>query len=218
MSLIYFRNSDETRDTQVSDGHPLPVTDLTPRPNFAGSIYTADHLWRMADLGRLYVASDADQDDMVTTQTSFANTTPSFLLRVPTGVVAIPLFLNLSQSGTVAGGSIGVVIEMDDVDRYASGGTEETIFNPRKLPSVPRSKVYSGATASAGYGVRIWGATLAPDVSPAEGAVQGPFWKPEMPYFIEGPASFLIYTYAAVTAPTWLWSLGFAEFDVDTGI
>lgn len=214
MSTIDFRNADETRHTEVNDGHPFPTIDLTPQPRFGGSPYAGDLIWRFAQQGRLFVASDADQNDMVTGQTSFANTTPTFLLRVPANIVAVPLFLNLSQSGTVAGDFITIAIEMDDVDRYASSGTEETVFNPRKSATVvPRSKVYSSPTASAGYGVRIWGGTIGQDVSPAEGAVQGPFWRPEMPYFLEGPASLLVYTYAGTTGPTWLWSLGWAEFD-----
>lgn len=212
MSLIYFRNQGETSLEQVSDDHPLPVS-VAAGPSFNGTPYSSDIIWQMAAEGRLFVASDADQNDMVTAQTSFANTTPTFLLRIPTGTVAVPMFLNLSQSGTVAGGDISVVIEMDDVDRYSSGGTAETVFTPRKTDvRTPACSVYSSATTSAGYGVRIWGGTIGPDVSPAEGAVQGPFWRPEMPYFIEGPASLLVYTYAAVTAPTWLWSLGWAEF------
>ena len=215
MSLIYFRNQGETSHQEVSDDHPLPVTSVSSFQAFDGSVYSSDIIWKLAADGRLFVASDADQNDMVTGQTSFANTTPTFLLRVPAGTIAVPIFLNLSQSGTVAGDFISVVIEADDVDRWASGGTAETVFTPRKAPNIiaQRCSLLSGATASSGYGVRIWGATIAQDVSPAEGAVQGPFWKPEMPYFLEGPASLLIYTYAGSTGPTWLWSIGWAEFD-----
>lgn len=198
--------------------HPLPTVDVTERPHFGGVHYSADQLWRMGDGGRLYIASDADQNDVVTAgQTSFAATTPTFLLRVPAGTVAVPMFLNLSQTGTVAGGAIDVIIEIDDVDRYSTGGTAETIFNPRKRWNLaPQCSLYSNATAKAGYGVRLWAATIGQDVSPAEGAIQGPFWRPEMPYFLEGPASLLVFTYAATTAPTWFWSVGWAEFDAET--
>lgn len=219
MSTIYFRNQGETSHEEVSDLHALPTVDKTERPSFANVPYAADYIWRLADLGRIYVASDADQNDTVTGQTSFAATTPSFMLRVPVNAVAIPMFLNLSQTGTVAGAAIDVIIELDDIDRYSSGGTAETTFSPRKTnPVTPRCSVYSTPTAAAGYGVRIWGTTIGQDVSPAEGAVQGPFWKPEMPYFLEGPASLLIYTYAGTTAPTWFWSFGWAEFDPKTGL
>lgn len=181
-------------------------------PTFRGAPVAADFLWQLGAEGKLFIASDADQNDLVTGQTSFADTTPTFLIDVPAGKVVVPLFLNLSQTGSVAGGDINVIIEIDSKKRYASSGTSEKVFNSR-LTGKPGSVVYSGATAGAGYGVRIYGVTLAPDVSPAEGPVQGPLWRPEIPYFLQGPASFLVYTYAASTGPTWLWNLGFAEFD-----
>lgn len=174
---------------------------------------TADFLWRMAYEGRIFMAADADENDMVTGQTSYAATTPTFLLHVPAGITAIPLYFNLSQSGTVGGGAVDVVIEINtDKSDYASGGTSEKVYNPRKAPKVTnKSSLYSGATAGAGYGIRLWAATIGQDVSPAEGAVQGPFWKPEFPILLEGPASLNVFTYAATTGPTWLWAVGWIE-------
>ena len=173
-------------------------------------VNVTDLLWAMGNEGRLFISSDADQNDAVTGQTSFANTTPTFLHDVPQGVVAIPVFLNLSQSGTVAGGAIDVLIEYDNKKRYASGGTSEKILGLRGS-AVCKSALYTGATATASYGINIFRATIGQDVSPAEGAVQGPFWRPEAPYFMEGPASLCIYTYAGTSGPTWLWSYGFIE-------
>ena len=184
-----------------------------PGTSLRGVEFTADYLWRLAQEGRLYVASDADQDDRVTGQTSFANTTPTFMLQVPAGITALPLFLNLSQTGTVAGGAIDAIIEIDSIERYASSGTSEKVFNTRKSRNMAnKSLLYSGATAVAGYGLRLFAATMGQDVSPAEGAVPGPFWKPEIPYFLEGPAAWLVYTYAATTGPTWYWTAGWAEW------
>ena len=173
----------------------------------------ADLLWKLSNSGRVFIASDAAQGDMVTGQTSFAATTPTFLLQVPKGKVVVPLFVNLAQSGTVAGGAVDVLIEIDNIERYSTGGTLEKSFNPRRTNNTSKSKLYSGATAFAGYGIRVWGATVGQDVSSAEGAVQGPYWKPEIPYFVEGPGALLVYTYAGVTGPTFLWSVGYAEFD-----
>lgn len=171
----------------------------------------ADYLWGLALTDHIFIASDADQDDLVTGQTSFANTTPTFLLDVPPGKVALPLFLNLSQTGTVAGAAIDVIIEIDRVRRFSTGGTSEKAYSTMNGRE-SGSKLYTGATASAGYGLRLWGATLGQDVSPAEGAIQGPFWKPEVPYPLVGPASLLIYTYAGTTGPTWFWTVGYAEW------
>ena len=174
----------------------------------------ADLMWRLAADGRLFFASDADENDLVTGQTSFAATTPTFILRVPTGTVCVPMAIDLSQTGTVAGGDIGIIAFIDpDTDRWASGGTSETVTAPSKEPlRTPACTLYTGATAAAfSNGGRIWGATVAADVSPAEGAVQGPFWRPAMPYRLVGPASLLVYTYAATTGPTWFWSFHWAE-------
>lgn len=139
--------------------------------------------------GRLFIASDADENDRVTGQTSFAATTPTFLLHVPDGTTAIPLFVNLTQAGTVAGGDIGIAISIDNAGRYSAGGTAELAYNPRTSSGrVAASTLYSGPTATAGYGIRVFSAVTAADVSPAEGAVQGPYWSAEIPYLIEGRA------------------------------
>ncbi len=218
MSELRVRRRPEDRFEPVSDFNPIPVAlveQSTGAPTFRGVPYSADYLWRLATEQKLYLATDADQNDMVTGQTSFAATTPTFLLDVPQGKTALPLFLNLSQSGTVAGADITVIIELAKVKRYASGGTAESIVNPSTLPTAADSgcSFYSGATASGAYGATVFRAGLAPDVSPAEGAVQGPFWKPELPYLLHGPATLLVFTYAGTTGPTWLWNFGFACWD-----
>lgn len=174
----------------------------------------ADICTMLAIEGRLFYSSDADQNDLVTGQTSFANTTPSFLLDVPAGTIAIPLLVSLGQTGTVAGGDIQIIIEIDNVKRYASGGTAEKIFNPNTIPGRPpvQSVLYSGATASAGYGMRIMGKTVAPDVSPAEGVDTEYLWTPSGgPEILVGPASFLVYTYAGTTGPSWFWTVKWLE-------
>lgn len=177
---------------------------------FGGAQVTADYLLRAAYEQRIYLASDADQNDVVTGQTSFANTTPTFQLDVPGGRVAMPLYLDLSQTGSVAGGAIDVIIEVDSVLRYASGGTKEKAVNSagRESSCVLRS----GATAVAGYGMNLLRATIGQDVSPAEGAVQGPWWRPAVPIPLRGPASWNIFTYAGTTGPTWFWSAGWIEW------
>lgn len=167
--------------------------------------------------GRFFIAADADENDRVTGQTSFANTTPTFLLDVPEGTTAIPLFVNLTQAGTVAGGAISVRIAIDDRKRYASAGTSETVYNPSKrFKRQNKCTLYSGATANApaidSYGIRVFSAVFGADVDTAEGAVQGPYWSAESPYLLEGPATFLVYTDAAATGPTWEWSVGWCEF------
>lgn len=172
----------------------------------------------MAARGQVFYGSDGDQNDLVTTQTSFAATTPSFMLDIPAGTTAIPLMMSLCQSGTVAGGAVDIIMEFDNIDRYNTGGTSETVVNARtSLTGGNLCTLYSGATANAGYGIRVMGLTLGQDVSPAEGAVQEIIWTPPAGLdFLDGPAAWLVFTYAAVTAPTWFWTFKWAEVPTAT--
>ena len=169
----------------------------------------------LASQGRIYTASDADQNDLVTGQTSFAATTPTFMIDVPSGTTIVPLLVSLGQTGTVAGGAVSVIIELDNADRYNTGGTAETVFNNKTAGGVftNNSTLYSGATAESGYGVRVFGVTVGADVEPAEGISNEVLWTPtSTPEFLVGPAAFLVYTYAATTGPTWFWTIKWAEF------
>lgn len=195
---------------EVSAQNPFPVTAYFPGLAFGGSPVMADYLWAAAADRRIFIAGDGDQNDTVTGQTSFANTTPTFMLHVPAGTTAIPLFVNLGQTGTVAGGDIELAIEVDYVNRYSSGGTSEKVLSTRR-GGTNRSLLYSNPTALAGFGQTIVRLDIGPDVSTAEGAIPGPFWKPEVPYILEGPAAFLIYTSAGTTGPTWFWNIGWME-------
>ena len=219
MSLLFWRGDSETRDVAVSESHPLPTQTIE---NLSSSPTIRELLTRNIDVaawlageGRVYYAADADQNDLVTAQTSFADTTPTFLLRVPAGTVCIPLLVSLGQTGTVAGDTISAIIEIDNIDRYSTGGTSETVFNSRTY-GTPTNKctLLSGATALTGYGVRIMGVNLAQDVAPAEGISNEIIWSPSGPDFLVGPAAFLVYTYAGTTAPTWFWSFKWAEFPI----
>lgn len=168
----------------------------------------------LSSQGRVFYASDADQNDVVIGQTSFANTTPTFLLSVPANTTAIPMMMSLSQTGTVAGADIDVLMEFDDVDRWASGGTTETKLASRTDNPLGGGlcTLRTGATASSGYGLRVAGWHVAADVSPAEGVINEIFWTPTGALdFLVGPASWAIYTYAGTTGPTWLWTFKWAE-------
>lgn len=164
--------------------------------------------------GRIFYASDADQNDLVTGQTSFAATTPTFQLDVPDGTTAIPLLLSLHQTGSVAGATIDVIMEIDNAVRYSTGGTAETKLAARTdAPITSLCTLRSGATAAAGYGVRIFGITVGQDVSSAEGAVNEIIWTPpgDQLDYIVGPGAWNIYTYAGATGPTWFWTVKWME-------
>ena len=180
-----------------------------------GSLYVSSWLDGLADEGRIYDAADADENDTVTGQTSFVATTPTFLLRVPDKTTAIPLCLKLVQAGSVAGDFIQIHVSTDNADRYSSGGTSEAVLSSRTdNPHTNACTFYTGATASAGYGITIDHETLAEDIDPASADAAPAFsylWLPRVPRRLVGPAAFLVYTYATSTAPTWRWAFSWAE-------
>lgn len=220
MTEIRTRQADASSLDPVSPSNPFPVQLVTP-PYERETGLIREFARRSGDLGlylavdgRVFLASDADQNDTVTGQTSFADTTPTFTLRVPAGTVCFPLMVSLGQTGTVAGDAISVIIEMDNEDRYASGGTSEGVINTRTgSANTNKCTLYSGATLSAGAGKRLYGVTVGQDVSPAEGISNEILWTPtSTPEPLVGPASLNVYTYAGTTGPTWFWSFKWAEF------
>lgn len=163
--------------------------------------------------GKTFTASPSTTSATVTGQTSYVNTTPTFLLDVPAGITAIPLYMGLAQTGTVAGGDINILMGKDKIDRYNTGGTEASYMNDRSVSTrTPSCKLYTNPTAVAGNALRMMGQQIAADVSPAEGVINESVWTPAAKLdFLDGPAAWLVYTFAGTTGPTWFWQFGWAE-------
>jgi hypothetical protein len=192
---------------------------IAPAATPDGSMYVAPYELSLVQEGRVYIAGDADANDRVTGQTSFADTTPTFLLTVPSGTTCMPLNMFLMQAGTVAGAAIDVNIAISSTSiAYASSGTAEASYCART--DAPNGNalctLYSGATATTALltkPVRSW--SLAQDVAPAEGAVPEIVWQPSRqghPILLVGPAALGVFTSAGTTGPTWYWSFSWAEF------
>lgn len=180
-----------------------------------GAAYIADYLTMLSMEGRIFSASmsAANTTQIATGQTSFADTIDTLHLSVPSGVTALPLFVNLAQAGTVAGGAISVVVEIDNADPYASGGTALTALSLRTdgvYAALCTPRINPTLTTGA-YGVVVQSYFVGPDVSTAEGAINGIYWTPKAPIFLVGPASLKVYTWAGTTAPTWFPALSWAE-------
>jgi hypothetical protein len=220
MSTIYYKKDGDPHLEPVSEGNPFPVQQFyEPTQSFGARKFPLNADWGTALIfgGYAFLAGDADQNDVVTGQTSFASTTPTFMLRNPAGSdkVIFPPYFNLTQSGSVAGGDITIVTEVD-YDAYSTGGTSERVKNQRYgMAGKPTNKglLYSGATATAGYGI-VTGtpATLAPDVSPAEGVINIYEWSNPGGVLLDPGTCLKSFTYAASTGPTWLW--GFPWFEI----
>ena len=172
--------------------------------------------------GRLFQFSDADFNDLVTGQTSFDETTPTFTIEVPSNTTAVVFEGTLSQTGTVAGDTVNVIVGVDNIAGRASGGTTETPFCLRTdspLGTVAAAGtgankviVYSNPTKAAGFGARLMGPQpLGQDVSPAEG-ISNEILLPNGPIFLVGPACYAVYAYAGTTGPTLGWSFRVGEF------
>lgn len=183
-----------------------------------GILYTAPRVHALAQEGRVYIATDGDANDTVTGQTSFADTTPTFLLAVPAGTTCELLSMVLQQTGTVAGGVIDVNMAIDSGSiAYASGGTAEASFCARTdAPNgAALCTLYSTATATtARLTKQLDSFHLGMDVSPAEAAITDSVWTPEKygrPLILVGPAALGVFTSAGTTGPTWYWSFSWAE-------
>ena len=180
----------------------------------------------LSSKGYMYRFSGAALNTTATGATSFATTTPTFLLHVKAGVqwAVIPAEIRLFQAGTVAGGAVTVLIEVDNANRYTSGGTALLAQNCKtdgptlasRLAAAGDIAAYdtnsSAITATDAVGIRLAGYLLGQDVSPAEGAVNEVVWTPQAGIDILAPtatlgASLLVNTSAGTTGPTWFYSL-----------
>ena len=175
--------------------------------------------------GRVYVAANATVNTAVALAgTSYVQTTPAFLLDVPAGTTAVPLHIRLRQGGTVAGGVITVLLTCDVVNRYSSGGTVITPRNMKIGPSAAAQRVavcsfYTGPTAAnLNTAIELAGTILTHDVATTPNSYQNVFeWSPlnggEPAPELVGPASLLVHSFAATTAPSWFFSFKWIELD-----
>ena len=183
---------------------------LLGEPRLGGIQITVDFNWLLALGGYGFIAGDGDQNDMVTAQTSFANTTPTFLYHNPLNseVMLVSPQMFLAQAGTVAGGDITINGELVRTSAYASGGTSELVRGMNTLYYAGNNKClfYSGATATAGYGITIGEPfTLAADVSPAEGVINVPSWSPPPGTVLAPGSSLQLFVSSGTTGATLQW-------------
>ena len=180
------------------------ITNLLRHANNPLSVLAAE--------GRVFDFNTSAINTTVTGTTTLANTTPTWLLDLPSGVTAIPVLAALQQAGTVAGAAVQVIMEKDNADRYTSGGTAMTIYNDmgNSVPSsggvspAMYSRVGSAITATDAYGIQMWAPLVGQDVSPAEGVTNELVWTPPGALdIIKGPGAWLINTNAGTTGPTW---------------
>jgi hypothetical protein len=191
----------------ISTSAPSTPTDILKQQDFVS--------W-LALTKQVYTAGpSAAITGTVTGQTSFVATTPTFLLTIPAGITCIPLLMGLCQTGTVAGDNINILMGKDYQNRYSSGGT--TLLAARDRDGLKNAScvLSSNPTATADTGdvpARMMAVQIAADISPAEGLINEVVWTPAGALdFLDGPAAWLIYTFAATTGPTWFYEFKWAE-------
>ena len=178
----------------------------------------------LTSLGYVFNLSEVALATAVTGPTTFATTTPSFIVNnaAASGMTVIPLYFSFQQSGTVAGGAVTITMEVDNAARYSSGGTAVTAQNAWVNGGINNSALPSGVTAFSGSGgaitatnaagVRIWSPLVGQDVSSAEGVTNELVWTPPTgaPELLTATsvlgASWLVHAVAAVTGVTFLWA------------
>lgn len=167
--------------------------------------------WLAAE-GMVFDGSDADQNDPVSGQTSFAATTPTLLIDVPNGTAVIPLEFSLYPITATETDILQVLVEKDNIDRYNTGGTAETIYND--MGKTGSAALYSGATANAGYGTMLFATEQILDTSElsTEFAKREILWTHGRTLdIIRGPGAFLVYAWTTTNANAHLWHIKWAE-------
>jgi len=157
-----------------------------------------------------YTISHQTPTTLVTGQTSWVATTPTFMIYKTATQISNRLILSnftLEQDGTVAGAKIGIIGAIDTTNRYASGGTAVVpqLTSAQQVASAvtPEFTFRTNPTATAagsfntipryfnlGSWLPVTGTTL-------------PTCDCQDEFVIQGPGSILIYTFATGTGPSW---------------
>ncbi|MGH8360890.1 MAG: hypothetical protein ACRESF_25670 [Pseudomonas sp.] len=184
-----------------------------------GAFFGADYLHSLAREGRIFYASPGAALNTVITgvATSFSATTPDFTLEVPAGTTCMPLRVQLTQAGTVAGGAISVIIGIQGaVERSSAGTVFPNILSSRTdgLGVTRACTPYTAPTvATDTIGVRVYAGLVNANVATGV-ATDNVDYQPILtgePLYLVGPAALKIYTWATATAPSWLHEMAWAE-------
>ena len=151
--------------------------------------------------GRRFSVAHQTPGSTIAGQTSFAATTPTFLIYQSAAAHRVVLSnFALCQDGTPAGGTIHIAVAIDSASRYSAGGTAIT----------PQATAMPSAL-SAGFSFRTNPTATSPSAARILYEWTQPVWggsvfNPDLHdgILIGFTGSILIYTWAATTAPTWV--------------
>lgn len=161
-------------------------------------------------LGAMFSTTHQTPGTNPTGQTAFAATTPTFLIYQAAAVNRVILEqIELTQTGTVAGGAIDIYIAIDTASRYSAAGTPVVPqnMNAESTEAATFTFTHSATASAAGGGTRyIYSRTIAASVGAEPHIIdlQGAG-------IIGATGSILVYTVAAVTGPTWKFNFRVAQ-------
>ena len=207
----------QSTPNNVVDGLSSNLASVYARANRRGELVVPEHVFQMVSEGRAFCAANPTVGTAVAAGgLSFSATAPAFSVDVPAGTVLIPLAISLAQAGTVAGGPITVAMVIDQAIRYSSSGAAITSKPMRSdAPVAQNCTWYSNATVAAAVTpITFWSALINQSVTTTANSTQSVYltrYNSALPVLV-GPASLIIYTYAATTQPSWLFNFTWAEY------
>jgi len=165
--------------------------------------------WPASRMGRRFFVTHQTIGTVVTGQTAFSATTPTFLLSNTSTKRLIIRSIQLAQAGTVAGGLITVAVQINTTDDFSAGGTAVTPQNTNEA---------SATTPAAGVTFRFnptaTGAAGRVLVQRSVGAVLGTVTVIDLGDAVilgATSSSMSVFTFAAVTAPSWYFIVEYEE-------
>jgi hypothetical protein len=167
--------------------------------------------------GKVFGISNPTVGTEIVGQTSFANTLATFSLRNLGSKAMVPLYALLGQAGPVAGGVIVVSVQTLDTDQFTSG-TQVTVRN-RNQRNSDGSSVLAFHTATlptftTGNANQVFAREVFQTVSAANADnTINAFGYPGI-CVVRPTGAIHIYTDAAITGPSWSFSITWAELEV----
>lgn len=157
-------------------------------------------------MGRRFYYTHQTPGTVITGQTSYVATTPTFMLSNTSGAnVIIIRSLTLSQTGTVAGGLINVLTTLSTTNDFSSGGTAVVGQNPNEgsATTVAAGITFRTNPTATGTITRLLASLSVPA---SLGTITTIDYKDAV-MLGNTSSSWSCYTHAATTGPSWFFVL-----------
>lgn len=182
-----------------------------------GALITMDWYTAMAMEGRVFNTANASPDTKLTGTVNYTATVPDLCFVAPAGTTMIPVYLTI-HAEDMTGTDNHIVVVVDSGDLYTSGGTAcaaPTNLRTDSPYSSAIAKYYNGDSAITAVDPGT-GETIVDYYFNAftDATTSPPFvyqWQPKCPPVLVGPATLLVYVYAASTGAEYGFSYQWVE-------